>query len=358
MSSDLDALFASGVAHLEKQEFGEAIQCFSKVVDSAEAGPSLKAAARNRRAAIAIVGGAAILAANEWAEVLETDGALPEDRAAARDGLSHLAGVADQPGGTVTPQQLQEHGVLLLKMEQLPVAIAAFTLAAHDSGASLEQRGNALNHRGFSHLKAGDEAAASADWNRVLKIDGASEMTLLLARRGLERIAAGRGLQSAENHWKGGDIPAAIAKYQSVMESTGGNGFDQFVAAGALLKLPGVPESVRQQAEQLQAKMLGSSKQEITPSMRESAIREVNALQRSLTWYVLANVLAFGIVLLIHSALGAIVVAVMFLPLAIIGYLVTQDWSVLTFVPTIGAIIGVPVGAGNALKSWFGSSNG
>lgn len=238
---------------LAQQDFLEALRLFTEVVDAPAASPSLKGAARNHRATICAINGAAIAAANEWGLVLATEGLSAEDYAAAHDGLSHLAGVAEQPAGTVTPEALHQHGLFHLKVEEFGVAIAAFTLVVHDPRASGDQRANALSHRGFTHLKADNAINAASDWSRVPEIAGASEMTLLLARRGLERIAGGRALRTAEEQWKAGDIPAAIATYQSVMESTGGNGMDQFVAAGALLMLQGVPQAIRAQAEQLRA---------------------------------------------------------------------------------------------------------
>lgn len=339
MASDPEAVFAAGRERLDQQDLAEALRRFTEVVNSPAASPSLKAAARNYLATICLICGAAMAAANEWGVVLATDGLPAEDYAAARDGLSHLAGVAEQPAGTVTPAALHQHGLFNLQIEEFAVAIAAFTLAAHDPRASGDQRANALAHRGFTHLKANNATAAASDWSRVPEIAGASEMTLLLARRGLERIAGGRALRTAEEQWKAGDIPAAIATYRSVMESTGGNGVDQFVAAGALLKLQGVPEAVRAQAEQLRARMFSVPREESTSSGSPG---------------LLVNVLAFGISLLLNSVLGAILGAVLFSPIAIVGFLTTGDWNAAGVPLFFGAVIGFPVGVGVALKSWFG----
>lgn len=339
MASDPEAVFAAGMEQLDQQDFVEALRLFTEVVDSPAASPSLQAAARNYRATICLISGGAMAAANEWGVVLATEGLPAEDYAAARDGLSHLAGVAEQPAGTVTPEALHQHGLFHLKVEEFGVAIAAFTLVAHDPRASGDQRANALSHRGFTHLKADNALAAASDWSRVPEIAGASEMTLLLARRGLERIAGGRALRKAEEQWQAGDIPAAIATYQSVMESTGGNGMDQFVAAGALLKLEGVPEAVRAQAEQYRARMLSSPRDKSASSGSPG---------------LLVNVLAFGIMILLHSVLGIILGAVLFSPIAIVGFLATGDWSAAGAPLFFGAVIGFPVGVGIALKSWFG----
>lgn len=149
-------------------------------------------------------------------------------------------------------QALFEAGIGLLNTGDIEGAVRTFSAVIESSDADPGLRAKALNLRGFACLKIGDVQAAAADWVRVLELATAPADEKMRARILLRRVEAAESAHQAREKLASGDVAAAIAVYRAVLDPSH-HQMDRWMAAEALLEIPGLPLDVMQEAQDVVA---------------------------------------------------------------------------------------------------------